>query len=77
MQTGLVLVVSLLFLFLNVRTALWVAAGIPTALRSDSIDVCGGYHNQYDFAFALLITLGIVDDAIVVGDTRITSTHGA
>ena len=30
--TGLALVVTLLFLFLNARTAFWVAAGIPTAM---------------------------------------------
>ena len=29
---GLGLVVTLLFLFLNTRTAFWVAAGIPTAM---------------------------------------------
>jgi multidrug efflux pump subunit AcrB len=29
---GLALVVGLLFLFLNARTAFWVAAGIPVAL---------------------------------------------
>jgi multidrug efflux pump subunit AcrB len=30
--TGLALVVGLLFLFLNARTAFWVAAGIPVAM---------------------------------------------
>ncbi len=32
--TGLALVVALLFLFLNARTAMWVAAGIPTAMMA-------------------------------------------
>jgi multidrug efflux pump subunit AcrB len=36
---GLALVLALLFLFLNVRTAFWVAAGIPTALCA-AIAVC-------------------------------------
>ncbi|HCI08453.1 MAG TPA: hypothetical protein DE314_14050, partial [Sulfitobacter sp.] len=31
---GLMLVVALLFLFLNARTAFWVAAGIPVALMA-------------------------------------------
>ena len=39
---GLALVVGLLFLFLNARTALWVAAGIPVACRGDRDHVCGG-----------------------------------
>ena len=31
---GLGLVVALLFLFLNARTAFWVAAGIPAAMMA-------------------------------------------
>ena len=68
--TGLVLVVSLLFLFLNVRTALWVAAGIPTALcAAIALMYVAGITINMISLFALLITLGIVvDDAIVVGE---------
>ena len=68
--TGLVLVVALLFLFLNVRTALWVAAGIPTALcAAIALMYAAGITINMISLFALLITLGIVvDDAIVVGE---------
>ena len=68
--TGLVLVVALLFLFLNVRTALWVAAGIPTALfAAIALMYAVGITINMISLFALLITLGIVvDDAIVVGE---------
>ena len=68
--TGLLLVVALLFLFLNVRTALWVAAGIPTALcAAIALMYAAGITINMISLFALLITLGIVvDDAIVVGE---------
>lgn len=67
---GLGLVLMLLFLFLNARTAIWVAAGIPVAM-------CAAIALMYAFGvtlnmislFGLIITLGIVvDDAIVVGE---------
>ncbi|NDR55948.1 efflux RND transporter permease subunit [Aliiruegeria sabulilitoris] len=68
--TGLVLVVGLLFLFLNARTAIWVAAGIPVALFSAiALMYAAGLTLNMMSLFALLITLGIiVDDAIVVGE---------
>ncbi|MDV7145468.1 efflux RND transporter permease subunit [Tropicimonas sp. TH_r6] len=68
--TGLALVVGLLFLFLNARTALWVAAGIPVALLSAiALMYAAGLTLNMISLFALLITLGIiVDDAIVVGE---------
>ncbi len=67
---GLGLVILLLFLFLNVRTAFWVAAGIPVAMTAA---VAMMYVFDFTFnmisLFALIITLGIVvDDAIVVGE---------
>ncbi len=67
---GLLLVIGLLYLFLNARVAFWVAAGIPTA-------ICAAFALFYAFGlsinmlslFGLIITLGIVvDDAIVVGE---------
>ena len=67
---GLFLVVSLLFLFLNARTALWVAAGIPVSLFA-ALAVMYGFGLTLNMIslFALIITLGIVvDDAIVVGE---------
>lgn len=67
---GLGLVVLLLFLFLNARTAFWVAAGIPVAMTAAiaMMFVAGITINMISL-FALIITLGIVvDDAIVVGE---------
>ncbi|WP_095588355.1 efflux RND transporter permease subunit [Actibacterium ureilyticum] len=68
--TGLILVVGLLFLFLNARTAFWVAAGIPVAmLATIAIMYAAGLTINMISLFALIITLGIVvDDAIVVGE---------
>ncbi|MAE90040.1 MAG: acriflavine resistance protein B [Pelagibaca sp.] len=67
---GLVLVVVLLFLFLNARIAIWVAAGIPTAmLAALALMYASGLTINMISLFALIITLGIVvDDAIVVGE---------
>ncbi|MEP3783401.1 efflux RND transporter permease subunit [Ascidiaceihabitans sp.] len=67
---GLGLVVALLFLFLNARTAFWVAAGIPVALMAAiSFMWLGGLTINMISLFGLIITLGIVvDDAIVVGE---------
>ncbi|PVA07340.1 efflux RND transporter permease subunit [Thalassorhabdomicrobium marinisediminis] len=67
---GLALVVGLLFLFLNARTAFWVAAGIPAALcGAVALMWLAGLTINMISLFALIITLGIVvDDAIVVGE---------
>ncbi|WP_299024993.1 efflux RND transporter permease subunit [uncultured Sulfitobacter sp.] len=67
---GLGLVVSLLFLFLNARTAFWVAAGIPVAMGAAiAFMYLGGLTINMISLFGLIITLGIVvDDAIVVGE---------
>ncbi|MFV2053847.1 efflux RND transporter permease subunit [Aliiroseovarius sp. YM-037] len=67
---GLLLVVTLLFLFLNARTAFWVAAGIPVAmLATIALMYLFGLTINMISLFALIITLGIVvDDAIVVGE---------
>ena len=67
---GLGLVLVLLFLFLNARTALWVAAGIPVAMLSAvALMYAAGLTLNMISLFALIITLGIVvDDAIVVGE---------
>ena len=68
--TGLMLVVALLFLFLNARTAFWVAFGIPAAmLAAIALMYAVGITINMISLFALIITLGIVvDDAIVVGE---------
>ncbi|MEO0938998.1 MAG: efflux RND transporter permease subunit [Pseudomonadota bacterium] len=67
---GLGLVVALLFLFLNARTAFWVAAGIPVAMMAAiALMWLGGLTINMVSLFGLIITLGIVvDDAIVVGE---------
>ncbi len=67
---GLGLVVALLFLFLNARTAFWVAAGIPVAMGAAiAFMYLGGLTINMISLFGLIITLGIVvDDAIVVGE---------
>ncbi|MGB1234754.1 MAG: efflux RND transporter permease subunit, partial [Planktomarina sp.] len=69
-KQGLGLVLLLLFLFLNVRTAFWVAAGIPAALSAAiALMYLSGLTINMISLFALIITLGIVvDDAIVVGE---------
>ncbi|PKP76041.1 MAG: acriflavine resistance protein B [Alphaproteobacteria bacterium HGW-Alphaproteobacteria-6] len=67
---GLGMVLVLLFLFLNARTALWVAAGIPVAmLAAVAIMYAAGLTLNMISLFALILTLGIVvDDAIVIGE---------
>jgi multidrug efflux pump subunit AcrB len=67
---GLMLVVILLFLFLNARTAFWVAAGIPASmLAAIGLMFLMGLTLNMVSLFGLIITLGIVvDDAIVVGE---------
>lgn len=67
---GLGLVLALLFLFLNARTAFWVAAGIPVAMTAAiAIMFWAGFTFNMISLFALILTLGIVvDDAIVVGE---------
>lgn len=80
--SGLLVVVVILFLFLNARIALWVAAGIPVAVMSTLglMFVFGESINMMSL-FALIMTLGIiVDDAIVVGEhtaTRLDMGDGA
>ncbi len=73
LQNGLVglgLVLLLLFLFLNSRTAFWVAVGIPVSMLSAiALMYMAGLTFNMISIFALIITLGIVvDDAIVVGE---------
>lgn len=72
--SGLVLVLIILFAFLNFRIAFWVAAGIPIALLATLgiMWMIGQTINMISL-FALLMMLGIiVDDAIVVGEHTAT-----
>ncbi len=67
---GFTLVLILLFIFLPGRVALWVAMGIPTAylLALALLWAFGGTINMMSL-FALLLTLGVIDDdAIVIGE---------
>jgi len=73
-STGLVLVILILFLFLNSRVALWVTAGIPISFMATLVVMymLGGSINMISL-FALIMALGIiVDDAIVVGEDALT-----
>lgn len=71
---GLVLVVIILFLFLNARVAFWVAAGIPVAFMATlAVMLASGQTINMVSMFALIMMLGIiVDDAIVVGEETAT-----
>ncbi len=71
---GLVLVLIVLFLFLNARIAFWVAAGIPIAfLATLTVMFLSGQSINMISMFALIMMLGIiVDDAIVVGEETAT-----
>jgi multidrug efflux pump subunit AcrB len=72
--TGLLLVLIILYLFLNGRVAFWVAIGIPTSFLGALavLYMFGGSINMISL-FGLIMTLGIiVDDAIVVGEDALT-----
>jgi multidrug efflux pump subunit AcrB len=75
--TGLLLVVGLLFLFLNSRVAFWVAMGIPASLLAawGVMHLLGGSINMISL-FGMIMALGIiVDDAIVVGEDTLTHSQ--
>ncbi|VVT32795.1 efflux RND transporter permease subunit [Rhizobium sp. EC-SD404] len=67
---GLLVVIVVLFLFLDFRIALWVAAGIPVAVMATiGLMYVSGQSINMISIFALIMMLGIiVDDAIVVGE---------
>ncbi|MEN8195714.1 MAG: efflux RND transporter permease subunit, partial [Pseudomonadota bacterium] len=67
---GLVLVVLILFVFLNSRVAFFVALGIPISLLATMmVMLLSGQTINMVSLFGLIMTLGIiVDDAIVVGE---------
>lgn len=71
---GLILVIAILFLFLNVRVAWWVAVGIPVSFLATLavLYLIGGSINMISL-FGLIMALGIiVDDAIVVGEDTLS-----
>ncbi|MDT8283301.1 MAG: efflux RND transporter permease subunit, partial [Gammaproteobacteria bacterium] len=68
--SGLLLVLAILYIFLNGRVAFWVAVGIPTSFLGALavLYLFGGSINMISL-FGMIMTLGIiVDDAIVVGE---------
>ena len=67
---GLAVVLAVLFVFLNVRVAFWVALGIPVAFAGTlAVMLATGQSLNMVSLFALIMMLGvIVDDAIVVGE---------
>jgi multidrug efflux pump subunit AcrB len=68
--SGLVLVVMVLFVFLNSRVAFWVAAGIPISLMATLVVmlVTGQSINMISL-FGVIMAIGIVvDEAIVVAE---------
>ena len=71
---GLVLVLIILFIFLDARVAFWVAVGIPVAfLATLAVMWASGQTINMVSMFALIMMLGIiVDDAIVVGEHTAT-----
>jgi len=72
--SGLILILLLLFIFLNWRIAFWVGMGIPTSFAAGIfiMYVLGNSINMVTL-FAMIMTLGIiVDDTIVVGEEALT-----
>ena len=71
---GLLIVLVVLFIFLDFRIAFWVAVGIPVSLLATlGVMYFMGQSLNMISMFALLLTLGIiVDDAIVVGEHTAT-----
>lgn len=71
---GLILVIGILFFFLNARVAFWVTVGIPVSFLATLAILygIGGTINMISL-FGLIMALGIiVDDAIVVGEDTLT-----
>ena len=68
--SGLILVLLVLFLFLDLRATFWVAMGIPiTLFATFAVMYISGQTINMVSLFALIMTIGIiVDDAIVVGE---------
>ena len=72
--SGIVLVVAMLYVFLNGRVAFWVAVGIPVSVLAALVALwlLGGSINVMSL-FAFIMTFGIiVDDAIVVAEESVT-----
>ncbi|NAW70479.1 MMPL family transporter [Vibrio sp. V27_P1S3P104] len=71
--SGIILVFFVLALFLNVRVAFWVAAGLPFVFFGSLFFMTGSFANltiNEMTTFGFIMALGIVvDDAVVVGES--------
>jgi len=67
---GLILVVIILAIFLNLRTAFWVAMGIPVALLGTifMLPLFGSYLDTITLTAMILVIGIIVDDAIIIAE---------
>jgi multidrug efflux pump subunit AcrB len=67
---GLVLVVILLAVFLDIRTALWVAMGIPVSMLGAIflLPLFGAYLDTITLSGMILVIGIIVDDAIIIAE---------
>jgi multidrug efflux pump subunit AcrB len=72
--SGLLMVLAMLFLFLNARVAFWIAAGIPISLLAMlAVLWLNGQSINMISLFAMILAIGIVvDDAIVVGEHAVS-----
>ena len=70
---GIALVMILLSLFLNIRVAFWVGAGLPVIFAGAMLLLGPHFYNlslNEITTFGFIIALGIVvDDAVVVGES--------
>jgi multidrug efflux pump subunit AcrB len=76
-MTGMILVFVFLALFLNIRVALWVTAGLPFIFAGTLFfmgDSFAGMSINEMTTFGFILALGIVvDDALVVGESIYTT----
>ena len=74
---GLVLVVLMLTLFLNFRTAFWVAMGIPVAMTGVFffMPFFGTYLDSISLASLILVIGIIVDDGIIISENIMFRRH--
>ncbi|MEM6708352.1 MAG: efflux RND transporter permease subunit [Pseudomonadota bacterium] len=76
--SGLVLVIGVLYLFLNLRAGWWVMVGIPVSFML----ALALFHLGFGFGISILAIIGlimalgiVVDDAIVVGEDIVALTE--
>jgi multidrug efflux pump subunit AcrB len=74
---GLVLVVLMLTIFLNFRTAFWVAMGIPVAMTGVFflMPFFGTYLDSISLASLILVLGIIVDDGIIISENIMFRRH--